>query len=120
MESNYHTLKRTDNQLLVITHLSQLLTYITGFGGLIVPLIIWATQKDRVEDMDAHGKAILNFQLSIIVYTIISIILIPLLLIGLIPLILVCILAFVMPIVNAIKASNGELPSYPLSLNFVS
>ena len=30
--------KREDNQLLVITHLSQLLTFITGFGGLIVPL----------------------------------------------------------------------------------
>lgn len=119
MESNYHTLKRTDNQLLVITHLTQLLTYITGFGGLIVPLIIWATQKDRVEAMDAHGKSILNFQLSVIVYTIISV---PLMLIGIgfITLPLILIMAFVLPIINAIKASNGELPSYPLSLNFVS
>lgn len=119
MESNYHTLKRTDNQLLVITHLTQLLTYVTGFGGLIVPLVIWATQKDRVDDMDAHGKAILNFQLSIIVYSIISV---PLMLVGIgfITLILIAIMAFVMPIINAIKASNGELPSYPLSLNFVS
>lgn len=119
MESNYHIFKRTDNQLLVITHLTQLLTYITGFGGLIAPLIIWVTQKDRVDDMDVHGKAILNFQLSIIVYSIISI---PLMLIGIgfITLILIGIIAFVMPIINAIKASNGELPSYPLSLNFVS
>ncbi|WP_296385786.1 DUF4870 domain-containing protein [Winogradskyella sp.] len=119
MESNYHTLKRTDNQLLVITHLAQLLTYITGFGGLIVPLVIWATQKDRVDNMDAHGKAILNFQLSVIVYVIISV---PLMLIGIgfLTLMLVGVMAFVMPIINAIKASNGELPSYPLSLNFVS
>ncbi|WP_299526579.1 DUF4870 domain-containing protein [Winogradskyella sp.] len=120
MESNYHTLKRTDNQLLVITHLTQLLTYITGFGGLIVPLVIWATQKDRVEGMDVHGKAILNFQLSIIVYCILSIPLILVFGLGILTLILLGILAFVMPIVNAIKASNGELPSYPLSLNFVS
>ncbi|WP_400080172.1 DUF4870 domain-containing protein [Winogradskyella sp. R77965] len=120
MESNYHTLKRTDNQLLVITHLSQLLTYVTGFGGLIVPLIIWVTQKDRVESMDAHGKSILNFQLSLIVYSILSIPLILVFGLGILTLILVGILAFVMPIVNAIKASNGELPSYPLSLNFVS
>ncbi|WP_299361851.1 DUF4870 domain-containing protein [Winogradskyella sp.] len=120
MESNYHTFKRTDNQLLVITHLTQLLTYITGFGGLIVPLIIWATQKDRVEGMDAHGKAILNFQLSIIIYCILSIPLILVLGLGIITLIILGIVAFVMPIVNAIKASNGELPSYPLSLNFVS
>ncbi len=120
MESNYHTLKRTDNQLLVITHLSQLLTYFTGFGGLIAPLIIWATQKDRVDGMDAHGKSILNFQLSIIIYSILSIPLILVFGLGILTLILIAILAFVMPIVNAIKASNGELPSYPLSLNFVS
>ena len=120
MESNYHTLKRTDNQMLVITHLAQLLTYITGFGGLIVPLILWVTQKHNVEGMDAHGKAILNFQLSIIVYCILSIPLILIFGLGILLLILIGILAFVMPIVNAIKASNGELPSYPLSLNFVS
>ena len=120
MDSNYHTLKRTDNQLLVISHLMQLLTYVTGFGGLIVPLVIWATQKDRVEDMDAHGKAILNFQLSIIIYSILSIPLVFVFGLGVLTLILVGILAFIMPIINAIKASNGELPSYPLSLNFVS
>jgi len=120
MESNYYIAKRKDNQLLMVTHLSQLLTYITGFGGLIVPLILWATQKNNVLDMDAHGKAILNFQLSIIVYCILSIPLIFLLGLGILTLIIVGVLAFVMPIVNAIKASNGELPSYPLSLNFVS
>ncbi len=120
MESNYYTLKRTDSQLIVITHLSQLLTYLTGFGGLLVPLIIWATQKDKVEAMDVHGKAILNFQLSIIIYSIISIPLILVFGLGILTLILVGILAFVMPIVNAIKASNGELPSYPLTINFIS
>lgn len=120
METNYHSLKRTDNQLIMITHLSQLLTYITGFGGLIVPLIIWATQKDSVEGMNSHGKAIINFQLSIIIYSILSIPLIIVFGLGILTLILIGILAFVMPIVNAIKASNGELPSYPLSLNFVS
>lgn len=120
MESNYYTLKRTDNQLIVITHLTQLLTYVTGFGGLLAPLIIWATQKDKVEAMDIHGKAILNFQLSVILYSIISIPLILLFGLGIVTLILVGILAFVMPIVNAIKASNGEVPSYPLSINFIS
>ena len=119
MESNYNTLKRTDNQLLVVTHLCQLLTCITGFGGLIVPLILWATQKDRIEGMDSHGKAIINFQLSIIIYSIISAIFI-IVGIGILILIAIGIAAFILPIVNAIKASNGELPSYPLSLNFIS
>ena len=73
MEIINHTILRKDKQLIVLTHLSQLLTYVTGFGGLIVPLIIWFTQKDKVLGIDEHGKAIINFQLSILLFSIISI-----------------------------------------------
>ena len=61
---NHHVLRK-DNTLLAVTHLSQLLYYITGFGGSIVPLILWIVNRNRVEGMDEHGKAILNFQLSL-------------------------------------------------------
>lgn len=120
MESNYYIAMRKDNQLLVVTHLCQLLTCITGFGGLIVPLILWATQKDKVEGMNAHGKAIINFQLSVILFSILSIPLILLFGLGILALIFIGLFSIIFPIINAIKASNGELPSYPLSLNFVS
>ena len=53
---------RKDNQLLVLTHLSQFLDIITGIGGFLVPLIIWLTNKDKVWGMDEHGKAILNLE----------------------------------------------------------
>ena len=120
MESNYYQISmRKDNQLLVITHLCQLLNCVTGFGGLIVPLILWATQKDKVQDMSPHGKAIINFQLSLIVYAIICIPLI-VVIVGIFFLILIGLLSIIFPIINAVKASNGEMPSYPLSLNFVS
>ncbi len=111
---------REDRQLLVITHLSQLVTLVTGFGSLIIPLILWVTQKDRVYQMDAHGKNIVNFQLSIIVYSIICIPLVLLLGLGLLGLFIIGIIALVFPVINAIKASNGETPKYPLSLNFIS
>jgi len=111
---------RNDNQLLMITHLSQLLTFITGFGGLIVPLILWATQKDKVYNMDEHGKRIINFQLSIIIYALLCIPAILLLGLGILGLIVVGVISFIFPIINAIKASNGETPNYPLSLNFIS
>lgn len=121
MESNYYQISmRRDNQLLVVTHLLQLLTFFTGFGGLIVPLILWATQKDKVENMNAHGKAIINFQLSIIIFSIISIPLILLFGLGILTLIAIGIVSVIFPIINAIKASNGEMPSYPLSLKFIS
>ncbi|WMI70333.1 DUF4870 domain-containing protein [Mangrovimonas sp. YM274] len=111
---------REDKQLLVVTHLSQLLTCLTGFGGLIVPLVLWLTQKDRVYSMDQQGKEIVNFQLSIIVYTLLSIPLILLLGLGIVTLIVVGLISLAFPIINAIKASNGEVPKYPLSLNFIS
>lgn len=38
---------REDNQMLVITHLSQLLDLVTGIGGFIVPLILWLTSTLR-------------------------------------------------------------------------
>ncbi len=59
---------KEDRQLLVITHLSQLLDFVTGIGGLIVPLILWSTKKDEIIDMDRHGKAILNFRISMLLY----------------------------------------------------
>lgn len=110
---------REDNQLLVITHLSQLLDLVTGIGGLIVPLILWATQKDRVAGMDLHGKMILNFQISLFIYCIICIPLIFLFGLGIFLLIIIGIIALVFPIINAIKVSNGEMPSYPFSIQFL-
>ncbi len=109
----------TNNQLLVLTHLSQLLTYVTGFGGLIVPLIIWLTSKDRVIGMDEHGKAIVNFQLTMLLFTILSIPAILLFGLGILSLIFIGIIAFVFPIVNAVKASNGKSPSYFATIRFI-
>lgn len=119
MEIINHTTMRKDNQLIVIAHLSQLLTYVTGFGGLIVPLIIWFTQKDKVFGIDEHGKAIINFQLSILLFSIISIPAILLLGLGILMLIVIGVLAFIMPIINAINASNGKPINYFMTINFI-
>ena len=111
---------KQDNQLIVITHLSQLITMVIGFGSLIVPLILWTTQKDKVYQMDEHGKNIINFQLSLIVYCILCVPLILLCGFGFLGFIIIGIISVVFPVINAIKASNGEIPKYPLSLNFIS
>lgn len=110
---------REDQRLLVITHLTQLLDLITGFAGLVVPLVIWLTQKDKVWKMDEHGKAIVNFQISLILYALICVPLILLLGLGILGLIVVGIIGIIFPVLNAIKASNGEAPNYPLSITFI-
>lgn len=103
---------REDKQMLMLTHLSQLL-------NLIVPLILWAINKDKIYQMDEHGKSILNFQLSMIIYVIICIPLILLLGLGILGLIVIGISSLVFPIINAIKANNGESPNYPFTIKFV-
>ena len=110
---------RQDRSLLVVTHLSQLLDLITGFGGFIVPLILWLTNRDRVIDMDDQGKSILNFRISLIIYAIVCVPLVLLFGLGLLGLMAVGVLYCVFPIINAIKANNGEKPFYPLSLEII-
>ena len=111
--------KRPDNNLLVLTHLSQLLTYISGFGGLVVPLILWLTQKDNVVGMDSQGKQIVNFQLSLIVYGLLSIPLIFVFGVGIFTLIAICLVSLVIPIVNAIKVKNQQPPVYFMNIDFI-
>lgn len=112
-------MKAENRQLLVWTHLSQLLDIVTGFGGFIVPLVLWLTQKDTIMNMDENGKSIINFQISMFLYILICIPLILLLGIGILGIITIAVLCFVFPIINAIKVSNGEKPHYPLSIKFV-
>lgn len=120
MEVINHTTVRKDTTLLSVAHLTQLLHYVTGFGGFIVPLIIWLASRKSVEGMDEHGKAIINLQLSLLLYIIISIPSILLLGLGILGLIGVGVLGFVLPIVNAVKAANGESPSYFMTIRFLS
>ncbi len=120
MEVINHTHARIDRQLLMFTHLSQLLSYFVGFGGLIIPLIIWLATRDSVQDMNEHGKAVVNFQLSLLVYIILSIPAILLLGLGILTLIGAVILGFVLPISNAVRAANGEAPNYFLTIRFIS
>ncbi|XMO85696.1 DUF4870 domain-containing protein [Algibacter sp. AS12] len=111
---------KQDNQLLVITHLSQLITLVTGFGSLLLPLVLWLTQKGKVYQMDTHGKNILNFQLSLIVWCIICVPLILLFGLGLLGFAVLGIVSIIFPIVNALRASRGEATYYPLTFTFIS
>jgi uncharacterized Tic20 family protein len=110
---------KEDKQLLVITHLSQLLDFISGIGGFIVPLVIWLAKKDEIRNMDETGKAILNFRISMFIYILICIPLVLLLGLGAIGLMIIAVFYLIFPIINAIKASNDEAPNYPMSIKFI-
>jgi len=53
------------------THLSTLTQYFIPFGNYIFPILIWSSYKDKSEFANHHGKQALNFQLSLLLYTLI-------------------------------------------------
>ncbi|MDA9328096.1 DUF4870 domain-containing protein [Flavobacteriaceae bacterium] len=111
---------KENRQLLVFTHLSQLLDFVTGIGGFIVPLLLWLVKKDEVFDMDRHGKAILNFRISMFLYLLICIPFVLLFGLGLLGFIVIGLFYIIFPIINAVRASNNQQPNYPLSIKFLS
>jgi uncharacterized Tic20 family protein len=69
--------------LAAVIHLSALSKFIFPLGNFIMPLIFWTVNKDKSEFIDAHGKQAINFQLSILLYTVlIGALTIPLFLFG--------------------------------------
>ena len=52
------------------THLSTLSQYFIPFGNYIFPIIIWGSNKNKSEFVDYNGKQVLNFQLSLLLYSI--------------------------------------------------
>jgi uncharacterized Tic20 family protein len=102
----------------LICHLSGLSGYIIPFGNLIVPIIIWSMKKDEMPMVDAHGKEVINFQISFTIWVVIATIFV-FILIGIPLLIALLLLQVIFIIIAAIKADNGELYHYPLTIRFI-
>lgn len=54
-----------------LLHLSALTQYLIPFGNYIFPIIIWNSKRKDSEFVDYNGKQVLNFQLSMLLYSII-------------------------------------------------
>ncbi len=55
----------------MLLHLSALTQYLIPFGNYIFPIIIWSSKKNDSAFVDYNGKQVLNFQLSMFLYTLI-------------------------------------------------
>ena len=134
-------------------HLSTFSRFIIPLGNFIGPIILWVSNKDKSEFIDAHGKQAINFQISILLYAIIlGTISIPFFIFNIFsgfdfidfhgfhdfhinigkpsPLLYIggalgglAVVGFILELVFIIKASlkarDGELYQYPLTINFI-
>ena len=103
----------------VLCHLSalvgMLMAVIPSFLG---PLVVWLLKRHEFPSVDLHGKEALNFQISMAIYSIFAF-LSYLICIGwlLLPAVVITNLIFV--IIASVKASDGRLYRYPLTIRFV-
>lgn len=99
-------------------HLSGLASLFIGFGFL-GPLIMWLIRKDESEFVDSHGKAALNFHLSMLIWQFVCVLLILTIigaLIALPALIVLGLLQIILPIISSVRAAGGDSPIYILAL----
>ncbi len=106
------------NTYCMMIHLSQLASIIMPGLGLILPIVLWAMNKDKNEEIDKHGKITINWIISLFIYSVVCGILV-FIFIGIIGLIVLAVLNFVFAIIAAIKANDNELWTYPLSIKFL-
>lgn len=107
-----------EKTFIIIMHISQFAGIVIPFGGFLLPLVMWLTNKDKNSFIDDHGKNIVNWLISATIYAIIGGVL-TLIVVGFVILIIVGILCIVYPIIGAVKASKNEIWEYPLSIKFI-
>lgn len=61
----------TEKKIAAFIHLSTFSQYIIPFGNYIFPIILWTSKKEESEFVDYNGKQVLNFQLSILIYSLV-------------------------------------------------
>jgi hypothetical protein len=103
----------------ILCHISALAGFVVPLGNILGPLIIWLIKRREIPSVDAHGKESLNFQISVLIYMAISAVLM-LVLIGIVLMIVVGVAAIVLVVIASVKASNGELYRYPLTIRFIT
>ena len=105
------------NTYCMLLHLSQLLNFCAPPCGIVIPIVLWALGKDKSTEVDLHGKIALNWIISCFIYgLVIGLSLFILIGFFLAPVLVVLMIVF--PVVAAVKANDGIVWKYPLSIPF--
>jgi uncharacterized Tic20 family protein len=64
-------LTNTEKNWATLTHLGAFGQYLFPLGNLVIPIIIWSSKKNESTFVDYNGKQCINFQLSILLYSLV-------------------------------------------------
>ncbi len=110
----------------MLCHLSALAGLVIPFGNLLGPLLIWQIKKHELPSVEAHGKAALNFQLTVTIAAlmggalafVLSFVCIGWLLAPVV--ILIGLAGLVFAVIAGLKANDGQEYKYPFSLTLIN
>lgn len=111
----------------MLCHLSALAGLLAiPFANVLGPLVVWQIKKNEIPSVETHGKAALNFQLTIAIACVVSIIAGFVLFFACIGALFffvgggIFLCGMIFAIIAGIKANEGKEYKYPYSLNLVS
>ena len=113
------TLELQTRQWAMFIHLGQLAGYAIPIAGLVLPIILWQIKRNELPGVDVHGKNVCNWIISELIYGALGCALIFACWTGLLILIPLGIIGIIFPIIGGLKANNGEIWKYPLSLTLI-
>lgn len=95
-----------------------MLCHLLGIVGFFAPLVIWLSEKDKHRFVDEHGRAAMNYQISLMIYYFVCC---PLcfVAIGVFLLAVLTIMHVVFVIIGSVRASRGRLWRYPIAIPFL-
>lgn len=82
-----------------------------------MPVVIYILKKDELPGLEAHWHVVLNWLISALIYFVVCFILF-IVVIGVFLMWALGLLCLIFPIIGAIKANDGEVWPYPLSIRF--
>lgn len=100
----------------MLLHFSQLCGFVAPVFGWVVPVVLWVIKRDDPY-IDQQGKVVFNWILSSFIYFVISLILITVV-IGVFMLIALALLSVIFIVIGAVRAKDGVIQNYPLSIPF--
>lgn len=101
----------------MLLHLSLLAGLIIPLGGFIVPVVLYILKKDELPGLEPHWHVVVNWLLSALIYSVICVVLM-IIFIGFLLIWVLGLLALIFPIIGAVKANDGVVWSYPLTIRF--
>ena len=102
----------------MFAHIGTFSSIFVPLGNIIAPIVIWQMKKNESPFVVEQAKESLNFQISLMIYSLVSILLC-FIIIGFFLIFALVIFGMIIVIVAGVKANEGENYRYPMTLRLI-